>query len=159
MSKELTESDVATYVVTYRADDRYQGFRAAYVTADDYLPGMLAFKNHLHQAIALVSAADVLTVERVESDPAADNPPAGTGFWPCGCPVDGAKAARMFAPGSCPHGFPPTVRCHQCSPVISPAAQADADAAYVRRGTVGPSEIRDMRDGLGDDGDTAGARL
>jgi len=92
MPKELTEADVATYVVTYRDGDRYQGFRAAYVTADESLYGMLVFKNHLHQTTALVSAGDVLTVERAESDPAADSPPPGTGYWPCGCPVEGAKA-------------------------------------------------------------------
>jgi hypothetical protein len=85
-------------------------------------------------------------------DLAADNPPPGTGFWPCGCPVEGPKAEARFAPGSCPHGFPPTVRCHQCSPVISPAAQADADAAHIRRGTVVPSEIRGMPYGHTDEG-------
>jgi hypothetical protein len=144
---------------------------AAYPVIDD---GHMLLKDSFHKIVFAAAPGAGCSFRRVElmglrlrreveearaaAEPYPDPPP-GTGFWPCGCPVEGAEALRMFAPGSCPHGFPPTVRCHQCSPVTAPGAQAEADAETIRRGAVSASEIRGMRHDLGDDGDTAGTRL
>ena len=109
---------------------------AAYPVIDD---GHMLLKNSDHKivfAAAPGSGCSLTRGARADSE-FADNPPPGTGFWPCGCPVEGAKAKA--ASGNCPHGFPPTVRCHQCSPVTA------------------PPEIRGARNRLEGDGD--GTRL
>jgi hypothetical protein len=55
----------------------------------------------------------------------------------------------------CPHRIPKTVRCHECSPVIAPGAQAGEDAKAVKAGVIPASEVRKMRYGL-DEGEAGG---
>lgn len=67
---ELTAADMAEHEVTFStgADAvATRVFVAAYVTADEAkTPGMLAFKDYQHRIVALVNAATVLTVERLD---------------------------------------------------------------------------------------------
>jgi hypothetical protein len=96
---------------------------AAYPVIDD---GHMLLKNSDHKIVFAAAPGSGCSFNRggrADADPAADNPPPGTGFWPCGCPVEGAKAKAQAASGNCPHGFPPTVRCHECSPVTAPAGE------------------------------------
>lgn len=114
-----TCSSAAQPVATYRyefASPAVYGWRC---------PGCLRVHSPLTATCMFCPAQAPAVPDAI--DPVVDNPPPGTGFWPCGCPVEGAKAEARFAPGSCPHGFPPTVRCHQCSPVTAPAATGDSD--------------------------------
>jgi hypothetical protein len=64
---ELTDADMADFQVTsYAGRDKMdvRTIRAAYVTSDEKLPNMLAFKDHRHRVVALVSVTSVLAVER-----------------------------------------------------------------------------------------------
>jgi hypothetical protein len=67
---ELTAADMAEHEVTFSTganDTATRIFVAAYVAADEAkVPGMLAFKDHQHRIVALVNAATVLTVERLD---------------------------------------------------------------------------------------------
>jgi hypothetical protein len=67
---DLTAADTAEYQVTLvTGPDQTETrvFVAAYVVADDAkMPGFLAFKDHQHKTVALVSAGPVLTVERLD---------------------------------------------------------------------------------------------
>ena len=70
MPTELTAADMAEHEVTFAAGTgptSTRVFTAAYVVADDAkMPGMLVFKDYRHRAVAMVNAATVLTVERLE---------------------------------------------------------------------------------------------
>ena len=70
MPTELTPADMAEHQVTFAAGTgptSTRVFTAAYVVADDAkMPGMLVFKDYRHRAVAMVNAATVLTVERLE---------------------------------------------------------------------------------------------
>ncbi len=67
---ELTATEMAEYQVTLTtgsSETQTRIFTAAYVAADDAkMPGMLVFKDHQHRIVAMVNAATVLTVERLE---------------------------------------------------------------------------------------------
>ena len=67
---ELTAADMAEHEVTFSTGTNNTATRifvAAYVAADEAkVPGMLAFKDHQHRIVALVNAATVLTVERLD---------------------------------------------------------------------------------------------
>jgi hypothetical protein len=67
---ELTQADMADYQVTsYAGRDKMDVriIRAAYVTSDDKLPNMLAFKDHRHRVVAIISVTSVLAVERQDA--------------------------------------------------------------------------------------------
>ena len=74
---------------------------AAYPVIED--SGHMVLKDADHKPVFSAEPGLGCTFKRngLATDPAADNPPPGTGY--------------------CPHGFPPTARCHQCSPVTAPA--------------------------------------
>ena len=73
--------------------------------------------------------------------------------------VTAPGAGALAAQGECPHGFPPTVRCHECKPVTSPGAQAEADAAYIRRGAITLPEAKRAHAGGGGGVIDDGSRL
>lgn len=65
MPKELTEADLVNFKVTYRDHGRPdRKVRAAYVTTDQALPYMLAFKDHEHRTVTLIYSDEVLSVDR-----------------------------------------------------------------------------------------------
>ena len=67
---ELTQADMADYQVTsYAGRDKMdvRTIRAAYVTSDEKLPNMLAFKDHRHRVVAIISVTSVLAVERQDA--------------------------------------------------------------------------------------------
>ena len=73
MPKELSESDLADFKVTFRDSGRQdKTVRAAYVTTDQALPYMLAFKDHEHRTVTLICQDEVLSVDRK-----ADGEPSG----------------------------------------------------------------------------------
>lgn len=76
---ELTAADMAEHEVTFSAGADKTATRifvAAYVAADEAkVPGMLAFKDYQHRIVALVNAATVLTVERLDRSENAPPPP------------------------------------------------------------------------------------
>jgi hypothetical protein len=77
---ELTTADMADYLITGRLSGGIpdRKIRAAYVTGDEKLPGMLVFKDHQHQVKAVVPQDAVLSVERLDSEHVAEKPePAG----------------------------------------------------------------------------------
>jgi len=91
MPTELTPADMAEHEVTFAAGTgptSTRVFTAAYVVADDAkMPGMLVFKDYRHRAVAMVNAATVLTVERLERGGNAPQP-------------GGVTLAKLTVPGA-----------------------------------------------------------
>jgi len=94
MPTELTPADMAEHQVTFAAGTgptSTRVFTAAYVVADDAkMPGMLVFKDYRHRAVAMVNAATVLTVERLERGENAPPEPQLGGVTLTKLPVPGA---------------------------------------------------------------------
>jgi len=94
MPTELTTADMAEHQVTFTGGSgatKTRVFTAAYVVADDAkMPGMLVFKDYRHRAVAMVNAATVLTVERLERGENAPPKPEVGGVTLTKLPVPGA---------------------------------------------------------------------
>jgi len=97
MPTELTPADMAEHQVTFAAGTgatKSRVFIAAYVIADDAkMPGMLVFKDYRHRAVAMVNAATVLTVERLERGENAHSGPQPGGVTLTKLAVPGAAGA------------------------------------------------------------------
>jgi len=67
---------------------------AAYPVIED--TGHMVLKDAGHKPVFSAEPGLGCTFERRArvTDPAADNPPPGTGYWPCGCPVESLEAKR-----------------------------------------------------------------
>ena len=97
MPTELTAADMAEHQVTFAGGSvtpTTRVFTAAYVVADDAkMPGMLVFKDYRHRAVAMVNAATVLTVERLERGENA--PPEPGGITMAKLPIPGAAGGQL----------------------------------------------------------------
>jgi hypothetical protein len=99
MPTELTAADMAEHQVTFAAGTgatTTRVFTAAYVVADDAkMPGMLVFKDYRHRAVAMVNAATVLTVERLERGENAPPAPQSGGVTLAKLPIPGAAGGQL----------------------------------------------------------------
>lgn len=68
-TRDLTEADLTDFKVTYRDPGRAsKTVHAAYVTADQMMTYMLAFKDHEHRTVTLVAQDEVLSVDRLDGE-------------------------------------------------------------------------------------------
>ena len=99
MPTELTAADMAEHQVTFAGGSdaiTTRVFTAAYVVADDAkMPGMLVFKDYRHRAVAMVNAATVLTVERLERGENAPPKPQPGGVTLTKLTVPGAAGGAL----------------------------------------------------------------
>ena len=99
MPTELTVADMAEHQVTFAAGSGTETrvFVAAYVAADDAkMPGMLVFKDYRHRAVAMVNAATVLTVERLERGENVPPNPQPGGVTLAKLPIPGAAGGQLI---------------------------------------------------------------
>jgi len=99
MPTELTPADMAEHQVTFAGGSGATAtrvFTAAYVVADDAkMPGMLVFKDYRHRAVAMVNAATVLTVERLERGGNVPPEPQPGGVTLTKLPIPGAAGTSQ----------------------------------------------------------------
>jgi hypothetical protein len=79
---ELTEADLADYRITWHQTGKAPTtIRAAYIAGDKDQGPLIAFKDHEHRTVALVSRDAVLLIER-QDDGDAQSERKGSGFRP-----------------------------------------------------------------------------
>jgi hypothetical protein len=118
------------------SDGQRFSVEAAYPVIDD---GHMLLKDSAHKVVFAAAPGSGCSFTRAGLATSAPDTP------------DGRLAGK---PDGCPHGFPRTVRCHQCSPVTAPGVQAEADAAFIRRGAITLPDARQAV--VGADGGFAG---